>query len=136
MKLPDPIQFSTITPFVLRLPKQSSLLPYQVVNGVTCLSIISSHSPDVPVPKVHTFAADSPNAFIAEEYVDREILSSCWNHYTEDKKRQVAYRIAQIIVSMGEMRFDGIGGFTSGGADCLLGSTVEGSKLFKGQVSS
>ena len=43
--------------------------------------------------------------------------------------------MAEIIVNMGEMRFDGIGGFT-GGKNCLLGPTVEGSKLFKGRVSS
>lgn len=122
-------------PFVLRLPKQNSLLPYQVVNEVTCLSIISSHCRDIPVPKVHAFATDAPNAFIAEEYIDGEALSSCWNRYTEDEKRQIAHRIAQIIVDMGEIRFDGIGGFT-GGADCLLGPTMEGCKLFKGRVSS
>jgi len=35
-------------------------------------------------------------------------------------------------VNMGEIRFDRIGGFT-GGENCLLGPTVEGSKLFKGR---
>ena len=44
-------------------------------------------------------------------------------------------RIAEIIVHMGETRFDMIGGFT-GDKNCLLGPTVEGSKLFKGRVSS
>lgn len=124
-------------PFVLRLPKQESLLPYQVLNEVTCISFVSSNCPDIPVPVVYAFAtADTESdAFIAEEYLHGEPLSSCWNRFSEKEKRHVAQRIAEIIVDMGEMRFDGIGGFT-GGKDCLLGPTVEGSKLFKGRVRS
>ncbi|KAF8805341.1 hypothetical protein BYT27DRAFT_7104806, partial [Phlegmacium glaucopus] len=124
--------FGDMKPFVLRLPKQESLLPYQVLNEITCISIVSSNCPDIPVPVVHAFATDTSDAFIAEEYIHGEPLSSCWNRFSETEKGHVAQRIAEIIVDMGEMRFDGIGGFT-GGKDCLLGPTVEGSKLFKGR---
>lgn len=72
--------------------------------------------------------------FIVQEYIDGNPLSSSWNGYTEDEKRQVAQQIANIIVNMGEIRFDQIGSFT-GDAGALLGPTVEGSKLFKGRVS-
>ena len=122
-------------PFVLRLPKQESLLPYQVLNEITCISIVSSNCSDIPVPAVHAFATDTSDAFIAEEYVHGEPLSSCWNRFSDNEKRHVAQRVAEIIVDMGEIRFDGIGGFT-GCKDYLLGPTVEGSKLFKGRVRS
>jgi hypothetical protein len=137
MRFPKSNESSSVTtsPFILRLQKQNSLLPYQVVNEVNCLSIVSSHYPDIPAPRVYAFAADSPKACITQEYVKGKALSSCWNRYTEDERQQIAYRIAQIIVFMGEVRFDGIGGFT-GSAGCLLGPTVEGCKLFKGRVRS
>lgn len=118
--------------FVLRLPKEECLLPYQVLNEITCISVVASYCPDIPVPAVYAFATDTSGAFIAQEYIRGEPLSSCWNCFTENEKYQVSQRIAEIIVNMGEMRFDGIGGFT-GGKNCLLGPTVEGSKLFKGR---
>ncbi|KIM68986.1 hypothetical protein SCLCIDRAFT_809429 [Scleroderma citrinum Foug A] len=118
--------------FVLRLPKEECLLPYQVLNEINCISVVASYCPDIPVPAVHAFATDTSGAFIAQEYIRGEPLSSCWNCFTENEKYQVSQRIAEIIVNMGEMRFDGIGGFT-GGKNCLLGPTVEGSKLFKGR---
>jgi len=130
-----PNHSSIIKPFVLRLQKEDNLPPYQVVNEVTCISMISSNHPDIPVPKVYAFAADTRNPFIDQEYIDGETLSSSWSHYTENEKQQVAHRIADIIVDMGEVRFDAIGGFT-GDADSLLGPTVEGSKLFKNKFHS
>ena len=69
------------------------------------------------------------------EYIRGEPLSSCWNRFAESEKYQVSERIADIIVHMGDTRFDMIGGFT-GDKNYLLGPTVEGSKLFKGRVSS
>ena len=120
-------------PFVVRLPKEDTLLPYQVMNEVNCISMISSRCPDIPVSEVYAFSADVPDSFIAQEYIDGNPLSSSWNGYTEDEKRQVAQQIADIIVNMGEIRFDQIGSFT-GDAGALLGPTVEGSKLFKGRV--
>ena len=125
---------NVVEPFVLRLPKGDALLPYQVVNEVNCISMISSRCPDIPVPAVYAYSSDLLSPFIAEEYIAGDTLSSLWNRYTEDEKRQVAQQIADIVVTMGETRFDYIGSFT-GDAGCLLGPTVEGSKLFKGRVS-
>jgi hypothetical protein len=122
-------------PFVLRLPKEGCLLPYQVLNEITCISVVASYCPNIPVPAVLGFAADSSDAFILQEYICGEPLSSCWNRFAESEKYQVSQRIAEIIVQMGEMRFDMIGGFT-GGKNGLLGPTVEGCKLFNGRVSS
>jgi tRNA A-37 threonylcarbamoyl transferase component Bud32 len=102
-------------PFVLRLPKKENLLPYQVLNEITCISIVSSNCPDIPVPVVHVFAMDTSDHFIVEEYVHGEPLSSCWNLFSETEKQHVVQRIA---VYKGEMYFDGIGGFT-GSKDCL-----------------
>jgi hypothetical protein len=83
----------------------------------------------LPVPTVYAFSSDPIDPFIAEEYIAGDTLSSLWNHYTEDEKQQ---QIADIVVTMGETRFDYI---VMGDAGCLLGPTVEGSKLFKGRVS-
>ncbi|KAF9448527.1 hypothetical protein P691DRAFT_669241 [Macrolepiota fuliginosa MF-IS2] len=128
----DSSHFNVIEPFVVRLPKKVTLLPYKVVNEVNCISMISSRCPDIPVPEVYAFSSDVPDPFIAQEYIDGNPLSSSWNGYTEDEKRQVAQRVADIVVKMGEMRFDQIGSFT-GDVGALLGPTVEGSKLFKGR---
>ncbi|KDR66039.1 hypothetical protein GALMADRAFT_148205 [Galerina marginata CBS 339.88] len=125
--------FNVVEPFVVRLPKGNTLLPYQVMNEVNCISMISSRCPDIPVPALYDFSSDVLGAFIAQEYVDGNPLSSSWNGYTEDEKQQVAQQIADIIVNMGEIHFDQIGSFT-GDAGVLLGPTVEGSKLFKGRA--
>ncbi|KDR81324.1 hypothetical protein GALMADRAFT_91910 [Galerina marginata CBS 339.88] len=125
--------FNVIKPFALRLPKGDALLPYQVMNEVNCILMISSRCLDIPVPEVYAFSSDMPDSFIAQEYIDGVSLSSSWNGYTEDEKRQVAKQIADIIVSMGEIRFDQIGSF-AGDAGALLGPTVEGGKLFKGRA--
>lgn len=119
---------------MVRLPKEDTLFPYQVMNEVNCISMISSSCSDIPVPEVYAFSSDVPDSFIAQEYIDGNPLSSSWNGYTENEKRQVAQQIADIIVNMGEFRFDQIGSFT-GDAGALLGPTVEGSKLLKGRVS-
>lgn len=65
-------------------------------------------------PAVYAFSANTSDAFIAQEYIDGERLTSCWGRFTENEKYQVSQRIAEIIVNMGEMRFDRIGGFTGG----------------------
>ena len=96
--------------------------------------MVSARCPNIPVPKIYAFHAEAPNPFIAQEYMDGELLSSIWNRYTQMEKRSVALKIAEMIVDMGETRFSGIGGFTSC-ASHTLGPTVEGSKLFKGRVS-
>jgi hypothetical protein len=96
--------------------------------------MIYTHCPNIPVPKIYAFDTETPNSFIAQEYMGGEPLSSIWNRYTEMEKGLVALKIAEILVDMGEMRFSDIGGFT-GCATHSLGPTVEGSKLYKGRVS-
>jgi hypothetical protein len=86
------------------------------------------------IPKIYAFDAEAPNPFVAQEYMDGEPLSTIWNRYTQSEKSSVALKIAEMIADMAEMRFSGIGGFTSR-TICALGPTVEGSKLFKGRVS-
>ena len=83
---------------------------------------------------MYAFSSNLSDLFIAQEYIDGNPLSSSWNGYTEDEKRQVTQQIADIIVNMGEIRFDQIRSFT-GDAAALLGPTVEGSKVLKGRVS-
>lgn len=95
--------------------------------------MISARCPNIPVPKIYAFDAETPNAFVAQEYMDGEPLSTIWNRYTQTEKNLVAVKIAEMIVDMAEMRFSDIGGFTSR-TICILGPTVEGSKLFKGRV--
>jgi hypothetical protein len=97
--------------------------------------MISACCPNIPVPKIYAFDAEAPNPFIAQEYMDGEPLSTIWNRYTQTEKGLVALKIAEIIVDMAEMRFSGIGGFTSRTNCTTIGPTVEGSKLFKGRVS-
>ena len=96
--------------------------------------MISACCPNIPVPKIYAFDAEAPNPFVAQEYMDGEPLSTIWNRYTQTEKNLVAVKIAEMIVNMAEMRFSDIGGFTSR-TICILGPTVEGSKLFKGRVS-
>lgn len=66
--------------------------------------------------------------------MDGELLSTIWIHYTQTENSSVALKIAEMITDMGEMRFSGIGGFTSR-TTYALGPTVEVSKLCKGRVS-
>jgi hypothetical protein len=68
--------------FALRLPKGDTLFPYQLINEV---SMISSCSSDIPVPKVYAFSSDVPSPFVAEEYIDGDTLNSLWNGYTVDR---------------------------------------------------
>ena len=67
------------------------------------------------------------------EFINGEPLSSVWNTYTNAEKSIVAQEIANMVVDLGEIEFDGIGGLTP---EYELGPTVEGMKLFKGRVSS
>jgi hypothetical protein len=53
-----------------KLPKEGSLLPYQVLNEVTCISVVASYCPDIPVPAVLLFAADSSNALRKSTYAE------------------------------------------------------------------
>jgi hypothetical protein len=97
--------------------------------------MITARCPNIPVSKIYAFDAKALNPFVAQEYIDGEPLSTIWSHYTQAEKGLVTLKITEIIVDMVEMCFSGIGGFASG-SSYTLGPTVEGSKLFKGCVSS
>ena len=68
--------------------------------------------------------------FQAEEYIDGDPLSDNWTSYSEPEKNEVARKIAELVICLGEVRSGSIAGMEPGG---LLGPTVEGVKLFKGR---
>ena len=65
------------------------------------------------------------------EYVEGEPLSDAWRKCNKGQKKILAEEIADLIVKMGEARFDQIGGMTPAQ---VTGPTVEGVKFFKGRV--
>lgn len=88
--------------------------------------------PSIPVPKVYAYnTGEFGEPYTAMEYINGEPLSSVWNSFTEPEKWELARSIADIILDLGEITFDCIGGLTLG---YNLGPTVEGAKLFKGRV--
>ncbi|KAL8964742.1 MAG: hypothetical protein Q9197_006823 [Variospora fuerteventurae] len=117
--------------YILRKPKDDALLPDQVRNEVACLTYVREKLPTIPVPRVygHHFSGGiTNNIYIAEEYIEGERLSAAWAAYNEPQKQHIARQIAEIVVTLGETSFDGIGGLM---LDASLGPTVEGMKLFK-----
>lgn len=124
---------SSFSQYILRLPCEDSLLPYQVTNEVVCRNLVAAKLPHVPVPRVFFYQATSryDESFIAEEYIDGTPLSSHWMDLTPAQKQSVAERLAAIIVDIAEVRFDKIGGLDP--ATLEPSPTVEGSKLFKGR---
>lgn len=120
--------------FVIRKPKEDALLPDQVRNEVACLKYVKENLPNVPVPRVYGYQWNGTSAvgvFIAEEYVDGQLLSDAWSSLDERTKLDLAHQLAKIIVELADTSFDGIGGLV---LDGTLGPTVEGMKLFKGRV--
>ena len=121
--------------YILRKPKEGSLLPDQLRNEIAWLTFARKNLKNVPVPRVytHSLLEDGPKThYLAEEYVEGHCLSSVWTTYDEHMKMQVAHHIAKIVVELGETTFEGIGGLM---LDHKLGPTVEGMKIFKGRVS-
>ncbi|CAF9924922.1 MAG: hypothetical protein HETSPECPRED_005697 [Heterodermia speciosa] len=119
--------------YVLRIPKQGTLLPDQIRNEVAFLTFVKKKLLSVPVPKVLSHSLDGktwPTPFIAEEFMDGERLSSVWATYDEPTKLAVAHQIAEIIVELAETTSTGIGGLM---LEHELGPTVEGMKLSKGR---
>ena len=124
---------SSQPPFVLRVPNDDSLKPHQIQNEVGWLAYVAKKCPEIPVPVVYDYSDGSSGndtAFIAEQYVEAKSLSNAWSAYTQSEKEEVARKVAELIVGMGELRFDAIGGMTPDGT---VGPTVEGCKLFKGR---
>lgn len=128
-----PGRVSSFSQYILRLPCEDSLLPYQVTNEVACRNLVTAKLPHVPVPRVFFYQATSryDESFIAEEYINGIPLSSHWMDLTSVQKQSVAERLAAITVDIAEARFDKIGGLDP--TTLEPGPTVEGSKLFKGR---
>lgn len=119
--------------FVLRVPNSDSLQPHQIRNEVGWLQYMAKHCTEIPVPRVYAYcdgAINDAHPFIALEYIEAISLSEAWKSYNEEEKVDVARKVAGIVVRLGEMRFDGIGGMQ---ADGTMGPTVEGVKLFNGR---
>ena len=122
--------------YVIRKPKEDALLPDQIRNEVAFLTFVRQNIPCVPVPQVysHSLYGDACKGhFIAEEFIDGQVLSSVWNTYDESTKWAVSRQIAEVIIKLGETTFEQIGGIM---LNHELGPTVEGIKLFKGRVSA
>lgn len=120
--------------YVLRKPKEGSLLPDQLRNEVSWLTFVKQNLKNLPVPRVyaHSLAdSEAKTHYLAEEFMEGQCLSAVWKTYDEDTKVAVAQQIATIIVELGETTFDYIGGLN---LDHAAGPTVEGMKLFKGRV--
>lgn len=123
-------------PFILRIPSDDSLKPNQMQNEVGWLTWMRTHCPEIPVPKVYAWSDGSstdetyPFPFLAEEYIEGDMLCDIWMTYRSEEKETVAGKIAELIVHMGELRFDKIAGISPTGKPA---PTVEGHKLFKGR---
>lgn len=120
--------------FVLRKPKEDTLLPDQLRNEVACLKFVRENMPNIPVPRVYDYHFNGTSAegvYIAEEFIEGRQLSDAWSTYDESTKMNLAQQIAKIVISLGGITFNGIGGLM---IDGTLGPTVEGIKLFKGRV--
>ena len=119
--------------FVLRMPNADSLKPYQIRNEVGWLRYMAENYPIILVPKVYAYcdgASEDDNPFVAEEFIEGIPLSEAWKSYSELEKNEVAHKIAEVVVQLGEIRFDAIGSMQPNGT---LGPTVEGVKLFRGR---
>ena len=93
---------------------------------------MGQYHPSIPVPKVYAYDTwEFGQPFIAMEYVNGDPLSSVWKTFTEPEEWDLARSIADIILDLGEITFDHIGGLTLG---YEIGPTVEGAKLYKGRV--
>ena len=118
---------------VLRTPTADSLKPWQIRNEVGWLRYMTKNHPAIPVPQVYAYsdrATEDEMPFVVEEFIDGLPLSEAWKSYSESEKVEVARKVAKVVVQLGEIRFDAIGGMQPDGT---LGPTVEGVKLFRGR---
>lgn len=120
--------------FILRLPCEDALLPYQVANEVAFKKFVAAKLPHIPVPKVYHFQATdkASTSFIVEQYIDCPQLSSTWISLKPFEKDRLAQRLAEIVVDFGELRFNSIGSMNP--TDFSPAPTVEGCKIFKGRT--
>ena len=103
---------------VLRMPTSDSFVPHQVRNEVGWLKHMTKHHPSIPVPKVYAYSDGSPSGqhpFVAEEFIGGQPLSEAWKSYSELEKEEAARKIATIVIQLGEIRFDAVGGMQPNG---------------------
>ncbi len=122
--------------YILRIPKEGALLPYQILNEVGFHNFVTTHLHQIPVPAVHGFrageeGAGEQNSFIVEDPVAGQILCEFWGGYTKLQKLLSRGRLPDHC-SSGETTFEKIGGLMPDGAQ---GPNVEWTKLCKGRVS-
>jgi aminoglycoside phosphotransferase (APT) family kinase protein len=118
---------------VLRMPTAESLKPWQVRNEVGWLRYMTKNHSAMPVPQVYAYsdgATEGELPFVVEQFIEGLPLSEAWKSYSESEKEEVARKVAKVVVQLGEIRFDAIGGMQPDGT---LGPTVEGVKLFRGR---
>ncbi|KAI1119799.1 kinase-like domain-containing protein [Nemania abortiva] len=122
-----------INRFVLRLPCEDALVPYQVTNEVAFRRFVASKLPQIPVPRVFLFEATDhyDSCFIAEDFIDGTNLSSEWMSLSLAQKEKFARKLATITVDLAEVQFGMIGGLDA--VSFSPAPTVEGPKLFKGR---
>ncbi|KAJ5088840.1 hypothetical protein N7456_012456 [Penicillium angulare] len=117
--------------FILRVPCDNTLLPYQVTNEVASRKFVAAKLPHIPVPKIFFYHATSlpGQSFIVEEYIDGPPLSTIWMTLTLPQKEIFADTLSTITLDLAETRFNFIGGLNINGL--TPAPTVEGCKLFK-----
>ena len=93
------------------------------------LTYITKNHPVIPVPKVYAYQSKDP-PFIAMEYIAGQPLNEAWNAFTDTQKSEAVQEIADVVIALGEIRFDTIGGLSP---DHKPAPTVESTKLFKGR---
>ncbi|PGH14802.1 hypothetical protein AJ79_02818 [Helicocarpus griseus UAMH5409] len=130
VKLPE-------TQLVLRIPKlkHSSLQPYQLRHEAACCVFLLRISPHIPAPRVLLWDDQPGCAFIAQDFILGQRLSVAWPDLTEEQKSSISREIANVVASLGETRFDFIGGLTlDDGGRVGPGPTIEAGKIFNGRA--
>ncbi|KAI1117696.1 kinase-like domain-containing protein [Nemania sp. NC0429] len=119
--------------FVLRLPCEDALIPYQVTNEVAFRKAVAFRLPHIPVPRVFLYEATDryDTSFIAEEFIHGTSLSSVWMSLNPIRKWILAHKLAKITVDLADIEMGTIGGLDP--ATLSSAPTVEGAKIFKGR---
>ncbi|KAG8529741.1 uncharacterized protein KY384_005222 [Bacidia gigantensis] len=113
---------------VVRQPNSDALMPNQLENEVAWLTYVAEHT-SIRVPKVYSWSSADP-PYVTMEYVEGRPMCDVWKDCDEDEKELLVKEIARMVVELGEIGFDKIGGLSP---EHQLAPTVEGMKLFKGR---
>lgn len=104
---------------------------------MACLQFLAAEVPSIPAPKVYVWddgaASDLTPAFIVEDFIEGQRLSTVLPQLSESQKTTIIRDIANTLADLGETRFPMIGGLTPG---ATAGPTIEAAKLFDGRVSN